>query len=303
MKRDLLGLKNLSATEITDILHTAATMKQTLTDTASKSSCLQDKSVATLFYENSTRTRNSFETAAKLLGARTTSISAAASSVNKGETLIDTGRNLDALLTDIIVLRHSAAGAAYLLAQNVRASVVNAGDGCNEHPTQAVLDIFTIQERFGNNLQGLKVTICSDIKYSRVARSNLWGLSKLGANITVAAPYTLLPDGIGELGCSVMTDLSKAVAGANVIMCLRIQNERQTSGMFPSTAEYARFFGINASHLKNADSNVIIMHPGPVNRGVELAADVADCPASVILPQVTNGVAVRMAVLTMLTTT
>jgi aspartate carbamoyltransferase catalytic subunit len=299
MKRDLLGLKDLQADAITDILDNAAEMKKVLSQDVKKTSHLQGKSVTTLFYENSTRTRTSFETAAKILGATTSVLSVTTSSVNKGETLIDTGRNLNALLSDVIVIRHSMAGAPHLLARHVAAGVVNAGDGANEHPTQALLDIFTMREHFGSNLKGLKVVMSGDIKFSRVARSNIWALGKLGAEVTVVAPRTLLPEGIAAMGCTVETNLNRAVEGANVIMGLRIQNERQASGRFPSIAEYAQFFGINQTHLKRADSNAIIMHPGPVNRGVELTSEVADSPASVILPQVTNGVAIRMAVLDM----
>jgi aspartate carbamoyltransferase catalytic subunit len=299
MKQHLLGLRELPTERIIDILNHAAEMKQILASNIRKP-LLHGKTIATLFYENSTRTRNSFETAAKILGAGVISISTATSSVNKGETLIDTGRNLDALLTDIIIIRHSMSGAAVLLARNVRSSVVNAGDGACEHPTQALLDIFTMREHFGNNLKGLKVVMCGDIKFSRVARSNIWGLSKLGVNITVVAPLTLVPAGIEAMGCKVQTNVDKAVEGANVIMGLRIQNERQAGGMIPSIAEYAHFYCINSSHLKKAASNVIVMHPGPVNRGVELASEVVDGAASVILEQVSNGVAVRMAVLDML---
>lgn len=295
MKRHLLGLKDLSAEDITEILDSAAQMKKALSQNVKRLPRLQDKSVCLLFYENSTRTRTSFETAAKILGALTTSLPIAASSVGKGETLVDTGRNLDALLADIIVIRHSMSGAARLLAENVRASVINAGDGAGEHPTQALLDIFTIRERFGSNLKGLKVVMSGDIKFSRVARSNIWGLGKLGARVVVAAPRTLLPEGIAQMGCTAETNLARAVADANVIMGLRIQNERQSGAMFPSVSEYARFFGINQTHLRLAAPNVMVMHPGPVNRGVELASSVADCSASAILPQVTNGVAVRMA--------
>jgi aspartate carbamoyltransferase catalytic subunit len=301
MKKDLLGLKDLSADEIVEILENAEQMKKILSQNVKKTPHLQGKSVTTLFYENSTRTRTSFETAAKILGALTSSLSAATSSVNKGETLIDTGRNLDALLTDVIVIRHRMSGAPHILARHVAAGVINAGDGTNEHPTQALLDIFTMRERFGNDLRGLKVVLSGDIKFSRVARSNIWGLGKLGAKVVVTAPRTLLPDSIAQMGCTVETDINKAVDGANVIMGLRIQNERQTGGMFPSIAEYAQFFGIGEAQIQRAVGNVIIMHPGPINRGVEMTSAIADHAASVILPQVTNGVAVRMAVLFMMT--
>jgi aspartate carbamoyltransferase catalytic subunit len=301
MNKDLLGLKDLSADEITAILDNAVQMKQILNQNVKKTPHLQGKSVTTLFYENSTRTRMSFETAAKILGATVSGVSVATSSVIKGETLIDTGRNLDALLTDVIILRHSMSGAPHVLARKVKASVVNAGDGTNEHPTQALLDIFTMREHFGSDLRGLKVVLSGDIRFSRVARSNLLGLNKLGAVVTVVAPYTLIPAGIEAMGCTVEPNLSKAVEGANVIMGLRMQTERQSSGMFPSIAEYSHFFCITEEHIKKAAADIIIMHPGPINRGVEMTSEVADSPASVILQQVTNGVAVRMAVLFMLT--
>ncbi len=298
-RKDLLGLKDLAAEEIEEILARAVEMRKLLEKNVRKTEHLQGKSVVTLFYENSTRTRTSFEAAAKITGATTTSISAQSSSVTKGETLIDTGRNLDALLTDIIVIRHSMSGAPHLLAKNVKASVVNAGDGMNEHPTQALLDIFTMKNAF-NSVKGLKVVIAGDIKYSRVARSNIWGLNKLGADVTVVAPKTLLPQEIESMGCKVSCNIDKAVEGANVIMGLRLQLERQQSGLFPSVAEYHKYFGINESRLSLADSNALVMHPGPVNRGVEMTSGVIDGDNSVILEQVTNGVAVRMAVLDML---
>ena len=298
-RKDLLGLKDLTAEELEEILSRAAEMRKLLEKNVRKTDYLQGKSVVTLFYENSTRTRNSFETAAKIVGAATASVSAQSSSVTKGETLIDTGRNLDALLTDVIVIRHSMSGAPHLLSKNVKASVINAGDGTNEHPTQALLDIFTMKNAF-NSLKGLKVVIAGDIKYSRVARSNIWGLNKLGADVTVVAPKTLLPQEIESMGCKVSCDMDKAIDGANVIMGLRLQLERQQSGLFPSISEYHKYFGINENRLRAADSNALVMHPGPVNRGVEMTSGVIDGDNSVILEQVTNGVAVRMAVLDML---
>ena len=298
-RKDLLGLKDLTTEEMKDILLSAAEMRKQLDKGVRKTVHLQGKSVATLFYENSTRTRTSFEAAAKITGATTTSISAQTSSVTKGETLIDTGRNLDALLTDAIIIRHSMSGAPHLLAKNVKASVINAGDGMNEHPTQALLDIFTVQNTF-NSLKGLKVVIAGDIKYSRVARSNIWGMTKLGASVTVVAPKTLLPLEIEQMGCSVSCDMDEAIVGANVVMGLRLQLERQQSGLFPSAQEYHKYFGITENRLRLADSNALVMHPGPVNRGVEMSSDVIDGDNSVILEQVTNGVAVRMAVLDML---
>ena len=299
-RKDLLGLKDLTATEILEILDAAVEMKKILMQGVKKTPHLQGKSVVTLFYENSTRTRVSFENAAKFMSANCSNISAATSSVQKGETLVDTGQNLDALLTDVIVIRHPSSGAPHLLAKNVKASVINGGDGTNEHPTQALLDMFTMRERFGK-LNGIKVAICGDIKFSRVARSNIWGLTKLGAKVTVCAPRTLLPYGIEDMGCRVEAHPLTAAKNADVIMGLRIQTERQKGGMFPSVAEYAASFGIGEKTLTAASKNALIMHPGPVNRGVEMTSGVIDSPNSVILEQVTNGVAVRMAVLFLLT--
>lgn len=297
-KKDLLGLKDMIAEEICDILDHTDGMKAAFVG-GKQLENLRGKCVATLFYENSTRTRNSFETAARLLGARTMSISVSTSSVQKGETLIDTGRTLDALGTDLVVIRHSMAGTPNLLAANVKASVVNAGDGMNEHPTQSLLDLYTMKEKFGT-LKGLKVVIVGDVKHSRVARSNIWALGKMGAETIVVAPYTLLPSGIEELGCEVNTDLEEALIGANVVMGLRIQLERQKAGLFPSLGEYSDEFGINADRLYGICENALVMHPGPINRGVEIASEVADSGNSAICEQVTNGVAVRMAVMDML---
>ncbi|MCL2062699.1 MAG: aspartate carbamoyltransferase catalytic subunit [Firmicutes bacterium] len=298
--KNLLGLKELSAQEITEILDAAAEFKKILVQNVKKTPHLAGKSVTTLFYENSTRTRLSFETAAKYLGANCSSVSVSGSSIQKGETLIDTGLNLDALLTDVIVLRHPMAGAPHLLAKNVKAAVINGGDGLNEHPTQALLDIFTLRESLGK-IKGLKVAILGDIKFSRVARSNAWGLSKLGASVTFCAPKTLLPAGVEDFPCRTLTDAAQAVKGADAVMGLRIQSERQKSGMFPSVAEYAQNFGITESLMRHAKKNALILHPGPMNRGIEIDSAVADAPNSVILPQVTNGVAIRMAVLYLLT--
>ena len=298
--KDLLGLKDLSAEEIENILDTAAEMKKILKQNVKKTPHLQGKSVVTLFYENSTRTRMSFELAAKFMSASTSSISAATSSVKKGESLIDTGKTLDALCTDVIVLRHSASGSAKLLAENVRASVLNGGDGANEHPTQALLDMFTMREKFGT-LKGLEVCIAGDVKFSRVARSDLYGLTKMGANVRFCAPRTLFPAGLTEAGATFTDDLCEAAKGANVLMGLRIQLERQDAGLFPSVAEYAKFYGLNRRILELADKDCLVMHPGPMNRGVEITTDLADSAASVVEEQVTNGVAVRMAALFLLT--
>lgn len=298
-RKDLLGLKDLSVGEINQILDTATEMKKILVQNVKKTPHLMGKSITTLFYENSTRTRMSFETAGKFMGASCSSINVASSSVAKGETLIDTGKNLDALLTDVIVVRHSMAGAPHLLANNVKASVINAGDGMNEHPTQALLDIFTMKEKFGD-IKGLNVTIVGDIKFSRVARSNIWGLNTLGANVTVSAPKTLLPYSVEDMGCKVDCNINSAIIDADVIMGLRMQTERQEGGMFPTVAEYVNTFGLNRQRLSQA-STAMIMHPGPINRGVEMSSFVSDCNNSVILDQVTNGVAVRMAILFLLT--
>lgn len=297
-KKDLLGLKDMTAEEIIGILDHAKSMKEAFVDGRQLNS-LSGKCVTTLFYENSTRTRNSFETAARFLGARTMSVAVATSSIQKGESLIDTGKTLDALRTDAIVIRHSMAGAPDLLAANVKASVINAGDGMNEHPTQSLLDLYTMREKFGS-IKGLKVVFAGDVKHSRVARSNIWALTKLGAETVVVAPYTLIPKGIEELGCEVLCDIEEALIGANVVMGLRIQRERQKAGLFPSIAEYNAEFGITSERLYGICENAIVMHPGPVNRGVELTSEVADSGNSVINEQVTNGVAVRMAVMDML---
>ena len=298
-QKDLLGLKDLTAEEIVEILELAGEMKARLNRGEKKSADLAGKSIVTLFYENSTRTRTSFEAAAKFLGATSGSISVAQSSVQKGETLIDTGYTLDALQTDVIVIRHSVAGAPKLLADHVRAHVVNGGDGLNEHPTQALLDFLTIREQFGS-FEGLKVAIVGDIKHSRVARSNLWGLTKLGAKVSLYAPETLMPEGIESIGGQIADTLEEALTDAHVVMALRIQLERQKAGLFPSLSEYAHFYGLNEQNLKLARPDAIVMHPGPINRGVELTSAGADCRQSMIREQVTNGVAVRMAVLSLL---
>ncbi len=299
-RKDLLGLKDLTAEEIEEILTTAEQMRKILDQNVKKTPHLQGKNVTMLFYENSTRTRTSFDTAGKIMGANTFAVSASTSSVTKGETLIDTGKNLDALLSDVIVIRHSMSGAPHLLAKNVNASVINAGDGMNEHPTQALLDIYTMREKF-DSLNGLKVVIAGDVKHSRVARSNIWGLRKLGAEVTVCAPKTLLPVGIEDMDVKATCDLDEAIRDANVVMGLRLQLERQQAGLFPSIAEYNAYYGITPARLNLADSDAIVMHPGPVNRGLEMSSVVADCDQSYILRQVTNGVAVRMAALFLLT--
>lgn len=294
--KDLLGLKDLSADEIKYILNNAETMKYILKQKNKKTPHLQGKSVITLFYENSTRTRLSFELASKYMSASSANVSASGSSVAKGETLIDTAKTIDMMGTDVIVIRHSMSGAPHLIAQNVEAAVINAGDGMNEHPTQALLDMLTIKEKKGK-IEGLRVAIIGDIAHSRVARSNIWGLTKLGAEVCVAAPATLIPPEIEKTGIKVFNSVQEALLDADVVMGLRIQLERQKSGLFPTIREYARFFGIDQKRLQFAKEDALLLHPGPVNRGVELSSEVVDGEKSLINEQVTNGVAVRMAVL------
>lgn len=297
--KDLLGLKDISAEEIAYILDTAKTMKYVITSNNKKTPHLQGKSIITLFYENSTRTRLSFELASKYMSASAANISASASSVAKGETLIDTGRTIDMMGTDIIIIRHPQSGAPHLLAKHVKASVINAGDGMNEHPTQALLDMFTMREKKGS-LKGLKVAIMGDIYHSRVARSNIWGLQKMGAEVSLAGPATLLPPGIEMTGAKVFSTIQEALIDADVVMSLRLQLERQKKALFPTVREYSRFFGLDDKRLLLAKKDALIMHPGPMNRGVELSSTVADSDRSVIDEQVTNGVAVRMALLYLL---
>lgn len=297
--KDLLGLKELSLNEINLILDTAESMKEVLSRPIRNVPALTGKIITSLFYEPSTRTRTSFETAAKMLSASVNSISVATSSTVKGETLIDTAKNLEAIGTDAIIIRHSMAGAPHLIAKNISASVINAGDGFNEHPTQALLDIFTMREKKGT-LKGKKVVIVGDILHSRVARSNTWGLLKLGASVTLVGPPTLIPKGIEATGAKVSFNLDEAIKDADFINVLRIQLERQKKGLFPSLLEYHELYGITLQRLKEAKDDVVIMHPGPINRGIELSSDVADSNKSVILEQVTNGVAIRMAIMFLL---
>lgn len=298
--KDLLGLKELTAEEIEYILDTAKTMKYVITTNNKKTPHLQGKSIITLFYENSTRTRLSFELASKYMSASAANISASSSSVSKGETLIDTGKTIDMMGTDVIIIRHPMSGAPHLLARNVKSSVINAGDGMNEHPTQALLDMFTMREARGS-IKGLKVAIIGDVYHSRVARSNIWGLTKLGAEVSVAGPATLLPPGIERTGVKVFSTVQEALIDADVVMGLRIQLERQKKGLFPTIREYSKFFGLDEKRLALAKDNALVLHPGPVNRGVELSSSVVDGAQSLINEQVTNGVAVRMALLYLLT--
>lgn len=295
-KKDLLGLEYLSREEIVFILDTAASFKEVTTREIKKVPALRGKTVVNLFYEPSTRTRVSFELAAKRLSADVINIAAETSSVRKGETLVDTGMNIEALKADIIVIRHNYSGAAMMLARHLKISVVNAGDGWHEHPTQALLDMLTLREKLGR-IAGLKVTIVGDIAHSRVARSNIWGLTKLGAEVTVCAPKMLIPAGIEEMGARVCTDIDRALADADAVNVLRMQFERDEKNAFPQQMEYYKTFGITEERLAKAKKNLIVMHPGPINRGIEMSSEVADCPQSVILEQVTNGIAVRMAVL------
>lgn len=299
LKKDLLGLKDLSAEDITYILDNADTMKYILSQPNKKTNHLQGKTVVNLFYENSTRTRMSFELASKYMSANSANITASGSSVAKGENLDDTVRTINAMATDILIMRHSMSGAPHLIAPHVDASVINAGDGMNEHPTQALLDLLTMRQKKGR-IKGLKVAVIGDIYHSRVVRSNLYGLTKLGAEVALAGPSTLIPIGMEEFGVPVYTDVDKAIEGADVVMGLRIQLERQKKGLFPSVREYNKYFGITAERMKLAKPDAIVMHPGPVNRGVELCSDVCESDASVIDEQVTNGVAVRMAVMYLL---
>ena len=298
-RKDLLGLKDCSAEEIYEILDTAAEMKKLLDSDCKHSDLLRGKALVTLFYENSTCTRSSFELAAKYLGASEVNISVATSSVQKGETLIDTGETLDAMNIDFVVIRHPMAGAPKLLAEHVRASVLNGGDGMHEHPTQALLDIFTMREKLGR-VKGLKVAILGDIKHSRVAMSNLFALTTLGAEVHMYAPATMIPKEIEKLGACVAKSREQALDGADAVMGLRIQLERQHGGLFPSLSEYAKYYGVNDATLKYAKKDAIVLHPGPVNRGVELSPQVIDGEKSLILEQVKNGVAVRMALLKLL---
>jgi aspartate carbamoyltransferase catalytic subunit len=299
-QKDLLGLRGMPKDEILEILNTAVQMKKFVVENQKRTPHLQGKSIVTLFYENSTRTRMSFELASKYMGAASANIAASASSVSKGETLIDTGCSLDMMGTDLIIMRHPMSGAPHLLAKHVRGGVINAGDGMNEHPTQGLLDLFTMRERLGR-LEGLKVAIVGDIAHSRVARSNIWGLHTMGSQVVLAAPQTLLPEGIGEMGVKATTDADDAVRDADVVMALRIQLERQQAGLFPSVREYHKFWGINDERLRLAKPGALVMHPGPVNRGVELASALADGSNSAIREQVLNGVAVRMAILFLMT--
>ncbi|HWF62398.1 MAG TPA: aspartate carbamoyltransferase catalytic subunit [Nitrospira sp.] len=295
-RKDLLSLVPLSVDEIMLVLETADSFKEVTGREIKKVPALRGKTVVNLFFEPSTRTRTSFELAAKRLSADVINFSPSSSSVVKGETLLDTARNIEAMQADIIVLRHSSAGAAETLANGVKSSVINAGDGWHEHPTQALLDLYTIRQR-GMNFHGLRVAIVGDVSHSRVARSNIYALIKLGAEVRLVGPPTMMPCGVEKLGVKVYYDMDEGLRGANVIMMLRLQLERQGRAQFPTIREYSRLYGLTVERVRLADAGAIVMHPGPINRGVEIAPDVADSLSSVILDQVANGVAVRMGIL------
>ncbi len=297
--KDLVGLEPLSADQIRMILDTAEPFKEVSERSIKKVPALRGKTIVNLFFEASTRTRISFEFAEKRLSADTVNIAAQGSSLSKGETLVDTARNLEAMRIDMVVIRHHASGAARFLGERIRSNVINAGDGTHEHPTQALLDLLTLRDKFGK-IEGLKVAICGDVLHSRVARSNIWGLLKLGAEVAVCGPPTLLPTGLASLGVTVMHHIEDAIQWADALNVLRLQLERMEGGFVPSLREYNRIFGVTTERLERAPKDIVIMHPGPMNRGVEIDSDVADGPHSLILPQVTNGVAVRMAVLYLL---
>jgi aspartate carbamoyltransferase catalytic subunit len=294
--KHILGLDHLSEHDIDHILLQAESFKEISSRSIKKVPTLRGKTVVSLFFEPSTRTRLSFEIAAKRMSADTFNISAATSSAQKGETLIDTARNIEAMNPDVIILRHSYSGAPDLLAEHTRTAIINAGDGSHEHPSQGLLDLMTVREKKGR-IKGLKVAIIGDIAHSRVAHSNIIGFTKMGAEVFVTGPATLIPKGIDKLGATICRTVQEAIADADVVMPLRIQKERQHDPLIPSFREYALVFGINCHNIKNAKADALIMHPGPINRGVELAPDVADSARSVILDQVANGVAVRMALL------
>ena len=300
VKKDILDMESLSVDEITLILNTAERMKEISERPVKKVPTLRGKTVVLFFYEPSTRTRTSFDIAAKRLSADSLSISGNTSSIVKGETLIDTARNLEAMNPDVIVLRHSSAGAPHMLARLMKLSIINAGDGMHAHPTQSLLDLMTVMENKGT-INGLRIAIIGDISHSRVARSNIVGFTKMGAKVVLAGPPTMIPMGIEALGASVAHSADDAVCSADVIMMLRIQKERQKSILFSTEREYAKVYGLTMERMKGAKKDVLIMHPGPINRGVEIAPEVADGPHSIIIDQVTNGVAVRMAILYLVT--
>ncbi|MFH2044443.1 MAG: aspartate carbamoyltransferase catalytic subunit [Pseudomonadota bacterium] len=295
-RKHILDMESLSAEEITFIIDTADRLKEISRRPVKKVPTLRGKTVVLFFYEASTRTRSSFELAAKRLSADSISISKSSSSIVKGETLIDTAKNLEAMNPDVIIIRHSSAGAPHMLAKVLKTSIINAGDGMHAHPSQALLDIMTVREKKGF-IKGLQIAIIGDISHSRVARSDITGFTKMGANVVVAGPLTMIPKGIESLGAHVAESSDVAVKNADVIIMLRIQKERQNSFLYPSDREYSKVFGLNRQRIKKAKKDVLIMHPGPINRGVEISSELADGPYSIILDQVTNGVSLRMALL------
>jgi aspartate carbamoyltransferase catalytic subunit len=295
-RKDLLGIRELSTGEIEYILNTASSFKEINFRPIKKVPTLRGKTIIHLFYEPSTRTRTSFDIAAKRLSADTFSITTSSSSMVKGETFLDTLKNLEAMKPDVFIIRHSASGTAHRMARRTSASIVNAGDGMHEHPSQALLDMLTIRDHKGR-LDGLTVAIIGDITHSRVARSNIWGLTKMGAKVICCGPPTVIPADLDTLGVEVSYRVDQVIPEADVLMVLRLQRERQDQGLLPSLREYACYYGLNNERLTKAKQDVLIMHPGPINRGVEITPEVADGPHSVILDQVTNGVAVRMAIL------
>jgi len=297
--KDLLGLEQLTAEQINLVLDTALPLKEISERTIKKVPTLRGATIVNLFFEASTRTRISFEFAEKRMSADTVNVGAAGSSVSKGETLVDTARNLEAMRIDMVVIRHPASGAAQFLAERIESNVINAGDGTHEHPTQGLLDLLTLRDHFGT-IAGKKVCLCGDVLHSRVARSNIWGLTKLGAEVAVCGPRSLLPNAIEEMGVKVFDRIETAIEWADALNVLRLQLERMHAGYIPSLREYNRVFGVTRERLERAPRDVLILHPGPMNRGVEIDSDVADGPHSVILNQVTNGVAIRMAVLYLL---
>jgi aspartate carbamoyltransferase catalytic subunit len=297
--KDLLALEPLSGEQIKLILDTAEPFKEISERAIKKVPTLRGSTIVNLFFEASTRTRISFEFAEKRLSADTVNVASTGSSVSKGETLVDTARNLEAMRIDMVVIRHGASGAARFLAERIESNVINAGDGTHEHPTQGLLDMLTLRDHFGT-LEGVKVCICGDVLHSRVARSNIWGLKKMGAEVAVCGPRSLLPNAIDDFGVTVFDRIEEAIQWADALNILRLQLERMQSGYIPSLREYNRVFGVSRERLDRAPKDILILHPGPMNRGVEIDSDVADGPHSVILNQVTNGVAVRMAVLYLL---
>jgi aspartate carbamoyltransferase catalytic subunit len=297
--KDLLALEPLTAAQIELILDTAEPFKEISERAIKKVPTLRGATIVNLFFEASTRTRISFEFAEKRLSADTVNVASSGSSVSKGETLVDTARNLEAMRIDMVVIRHGASGAAQFLADRIESNVINAGDGTHEHPTQGLLDMLTMRDHF-KRIEGLKVCICGDVLHSRVARSNIWGLKKLGAEVAVCGPRSLLPNAVDELGVTVFDRIEDAIQWADALNVLRLQLERMQGGYIPSLREYNRVFGVTRERLERAPRDVLILHPGPMNRGVEIDSDVADGPHSVILDQVTNGVAIRMAVLYLL---